>query len=237
MPAPRISQLQAQLRRTIRALDAEISATPLDSKLQRALTRMYSHREDELGRLLAEVGQKAGLLDTARLRAAYLHRYAEPGAGAVYAAEIHRTLSQAPPEDGFTRLDVDLPQPARHGDMSIGVTALAESSGRYHLRLQLTSETPFAGTMPLLAGVRVTDQTGRVYPVENGQETQSSEGATWRLTGTLSFTPDPGAPLATINLAIGSVLFAERHAFLATEAPARLVEGPWEFSITVPQAR
>lgn len=150
MPASRTSPLHAQLRRTIRALDAEIKATPLDSKLQRALIRMYVGRNDELGRLLAEVGHKASLLDSARMRAAFLHRYGEPGAATVYASEIHRATSLAD-QESLTSLDVDLPQPARHGDITIGVTALAESSGRYHLRIRLTSEVPFAGAMPLLA--------------------------------------------------------------------------------------
>lgn len=108
MPASNALKLQNHLKRALRALDTEISteisATPLDTNLQRAFSEMYVHRDDELGRLLAEVAQKAGLLGSARARAAFRARHPAQE-GETYSCQIV-IEEQEPRQDG---LDKDAP--------------------------------------------------------------------------------------------------------------------------------
>lgn len=242
MAYPDTSTLQRRLKRTLTSLDRAIAGVhPLDPKLQRALTEMYIRRDDELGRLLAEVAQKAGLLASALVRAEWVARQASSGSEMTSASLITRAVGD---QERFTGLDADLPEPVMHDGITIGVNALSASPPRYHLRIHVDYAESFTAGMPgvegvsalpLLSGVRITDSSGVTYSVKSGGEANTSGDSVRRLTGSLEFTPDPAAKPTTITLHVASVLFADRQAFLATEAAARLVDGPWELTIAVRQ--
>lgn len=204
---------------------------------------MYVRRDDELGRLLAEVGQKAGLLDFARMRAAFLARHSVPE-GATYACRITiQSEARKAYDAAAVRLDAGLPQRATHGGATIEVAALSAVGARYRLTLRIgggalagNAPPPLSerAALPLLSGVRITNQDGAAYRVENGSEANASEdGSTRWVTCSLEFIIDLAAPPTTVYLRIQSVLLADRQAFIATHAAARLIEGPWEFTIGI----
>ncbi len=246
-------QLAEQLRRTRQALDAALAAfTPMDEKLKVALTRLYTQREDELGALLSEVSQKAGILDSARMRAESYARHLaatasqdgalrlESNSAIQVVGAAHAGESVAAP---FTDTPVGQGQLVERNGITIGVDSLSLSATHLRIGFHLSDSVPFNASaptlqgveaLPLLTGLRVYDDGGGdAYTLELTDEVLTTGEPEQRLTSALTFTPAPAQTVQRIRLSIEAVVFAGRQAFLATPASARMVVGPWQFDLAL----
>jgi hypothetical protein len=239
-------QLREQLRQTIQSLDTALAqVTPLDDKLRAALTRMYTKRDDELGSLLAEVSQKASILDVARMRAAVFARTPHVDASQLTSNSViavRASHAEQGEQESFADVGVGLPQSIEHSSITIGVDSLSVSTWHLRIGLRLSSGAPFSvdaaalpGTeaLPLLTGVQVSDESGVHYALELPAEVATTGDPAQSFSSALRFSPAPAQAVRRLRLTIASVLFAHREAFFAMPSTARLVEGPWQFDIAL----
>lgn len=239
------SSLQNLLQKVCYSLDEALaSMAPTDEKLRTALSRVdLQPRDDKLGNLLDEVSRKASLLGAARMRAAFF-----AGRSSVIQEHIEEN-AQLPVEDNTFRkipepmnvidLSAGLPQAIEHKGISISINALKASTTQLRVLFHLSGQRiSFASggsnlldayTLPLLTGLRVQDQEGKVYELENADDVSAQSYPVQSLSGSLVFTPAPSKETQTLYITIQAVLLTNRGPFLATTSPAQVIEGPWLF--------